>query len=141
MQERVPHFMVPGIFIKLDALPLSANGKVDRKNLPVPNGQRAESADMYAPPETSMEKSIAMMWQEVLGVKDPGIHDDFFHLGGQSIMTIRIVQRINQAFQINLPMRAIFTEPTIASLALLVEETLIEKLEAATATAVAAGSN
>ncbi|PYP84773.1 MAG: non-ribosomal peptide synthetase, partial [Candidatus Angelobacter sp. Gp1-AA117] len=141
MQERVPHFMVPGIFIKLDALPLSANGKVDRKNLPVPDGQRAESVDMYAPPETSMEKSIAAMWQEVLGVKEPGIHDDFFHLGGQSIMAIRIVQRINQAFQINLPMRAIFTEPTIASLALLVEETLIEKLEAATATTVAAGNN
>jgi amino acid adenylation domain-containing protein len=141
IQERVPHFMVPAIFIKLDALPLTENGKVDRKNLPVPDGQRPESVDMYAPPETSMEKSIAAMWQEVLGVKDPGIHDDFFHLGGQSIMAIRIIQRINQAFQINLPMRAIFTEPSIASLALLVEETLMEKLEATAATAAATGSN
>jgi acyl carrier protein len=88
-----------------------------------------------------MEKSIAAMWQEVLRVKNPGIHDDFFYLGGQSIMAIRIVQRINQAFQINLPMRAIFTEPTIANLALLVEETLIEKLEGAAETAAAAGRN
>ena len=141
MQEQVPHFMVPAIFITLDALPLTANGKVDRKSLPVPNGQRPESANVHAPPETSMEKSIAGMWQEVLRVKNPGIHDDFFDLGGQSIIAIRIVQRINQAFQINLPMRAIFTEPTIANLALLVEETLIEKLEGAAETAAAAGRN
>jgi acyl carrier protein len=75
------------------------------------------------------ERAIASIWQKVLQIEKTGIYDDFFQLGGQSILAIQIIQRINQTFQVNIPMRAMFEEPTIIGLALLVEETIIGKLE------------
>ncbi|HEV2991581.1 MAG TPA: non-ribosomal peptide synthetase, partial [Candidatus Angelobacter sp.] len=130
MQEKLPAFMVPATFIELNALPSTTNGKVDRRALPTPGTDRPALAAAYVEPQTVMEHSVAAIWQKVLRLEKVGIYDDFFDLGGQSLLAIQIIQRINQTFEIDLPMRTIFTEPTIAGLAILVEEMVLEKLEA-----------
>jgi acyl carrier protein len=127
--EKLPEFMVPFAFIELKALPTTANGKVDRRALPAPGMDRPTLEAEYVEPQTMTEQAVAAIWQQVLRLERAGIYDDFFQLGGQSILAIQIIQRINQAFEIDLPMRTIFAEPKIAGLAVLIEETVLKKLE------------
>ncbi|HEY2389798.1 MAG TPA: amino acid adenylation domain-containing protein, partial [Candidatus Angelobacter sp.] len=129
MQQELPMFMTPSIFVELPSLPTTTNGKVDRRALPMPGTDRPQVEAVYVEPQTMTERAIASIWQKVLQIEKTGIYDDFFQLGGQSILAIQIIQRINQTFQVNIPMRAMFEEPTIIGLALLVEETIIGKLE------------
>jgi acyl carrier protein len=95
-----------------------------------PHGAAASDSDGDAEDLGPTERKIAEIWSEVLKVEHVGIYDNFFELGGQSILAIQVIQRINQAFHASLSMRAIFEEATVAGLALLIEEALIEKLEA-----------
>jgi len=138
--EKLPEFMVPFAFVELKALPTTANGKVDRRALPAPGTERPTLEADYAEPQTMTEQSVAAIWQQVLRIEKVGIYDDFFQLGGQSILAIQIIQRINHAFEIDLPMRSMFAEPTIAALSLLIEETVLEKLESQPEPQVEAGS-
>ncbi|MET0650624.1 MAG: non-ribosomal peptide synthetase, partial [Pyrinomonadaceae bacterium] len=132
LRERLPVYMTPSAFVTLDALPLTRNGKVDRRALPAPpRAGRGGLAVAYAPPQTEVEVVMASIWRGVLRLDEVGIHDDFFGLGGQSILAIQIIHRVNQSFGVNLPMRAIFDDPTVTGLSLLVEETLVERLETA----------
>jgi acyl carrier protein len=85
---------------------------------------------VYTPARTSQEASLASIWSEVLSLERIGIDENFFDLGGHSLLAAQIIHRINHTFEIDLPMRVIFDQPTIAGLALSVEEALIEKLEA-----------
>jgi acyl carrier protein len=130
LQERLPVYMMPTAFVQLENLPMTPNGKVDRRALPATSGRQRGWEVVYVAPETDVERAIAAIWQEVLRVGKVGINDNFFQLGGQSILAIQIIQRINQIFQVNLPMRVIFDEPTIVGLSVLVEEILIGRLEA-----------
>lgn len=113
--QKLPDYMVPSYFVELEAIPLTSNGKADKRSLPKPDfaGQTAES---YAKPTTDMEAYLAQVWQDVLGIEKVGIHDNFFELGGDSIKAIRIAARLNQQ-QMKLETKTLFRHPTIAELA------------------------
>ncbi|WP_164020355.1 non-ribosomal peptide synthase/polyketide synthase [Pyxidicoccus trucidator] len=120
LQERLPEFMLPSAFVSLEALPLTANGKVDRKALPVPDGALA-SASEYIAPRDETEQRLAALWGEVLRVERVGLHDNFFTLGGHSLLATQVVSRIRAAFGVELPLRTLFEAPTLEALARAVE--------------------
>jgi amino acid adenylation domain-containing protein len=130
LEERLPAFMVPAGFVPLETMPLTVNGKINRLALPAPDGGRPTLETAFVAPETEMERAVTEIWKGVLRFDEIGVYDDFFRLGGQSILAAQVMQRINQRFRVNLPVRLIFDKPTVANLAVLVEEALIERLEA-----------
>ena len=132
LQERVPLYMAPTLYIQMAALPKSTSGKTDRRTLAALATPEAHPAREYVPPHTELERAIAAIWESVLHIEKPSMLDDFFQLGGHSVRGIQVVQRINQAFPVNLTLRSIFTEPTVAGLAMLVEEMILDKLESET---------
>ncbi|HVP65957.1 MAG TPA: amino acid adenylation domain-containing protein [Anaeromyxobacteraceae bacterium] len=111
----LPQFMVPQHFVRLDAFPLTPNGKVDKKALPAPDGSASKTE--YAPPRTEAEKRIAAMWAESLGLPRVGIHDNFFHLGGHSLLASQMITRLAREDGIAVPLRKIFEAPTVAQFA------------------------
>ena len=119
LKDRLPHYMIPSSFVLVDAIPLTANGKIDRQALqllaPTPSASVLERE--VAPPRTDTEIALAAIWRELLQVPDIGVDDDFFELGGQSLMAIRAVSRIREAFGVDVSLRNIFDQPTLAGLA------------------------
>ncbi|HYO14111.1 MAG TPA: amino acid adenylation domain-containing protein, partial [Thermoanaerobaculia bacterium] len=120
LRRGLPEPMVPAVFVELPALPLNANGKVDRKALPEPERTAEENA--YEAPRTPTEERLAAIWAELLGAGRVGIHDDFFDLGGHSLLATRVASRVREDFGVELPLRALFEAPTVASLAARIEE-------------------
>jgi len=112
----LPDYMVPSAFAFLDAIPLTPNGKVDRGALPIPGPDLSDLTVGYVAPRNQVEHVMAEIWAEVLEVKSVGVFDHFFELGGHSLSATRLIARLNSAFQIDLPLRSIFIEPTIAGL-------------------------
>jgi acyl carrier protein len=102
--------------VVLDTLPLTANGKIDRKALPAPEGSTAKAA-AYVAPRTVTEGILAGIWAEVLGLGQVSIEDNFFDLGGHSLLAMQMVSRVRQALSVELPLSELFTAPTIAGLA------------------------
>jgi amino acid adenylation domain-containing protein len=127
LQERLPGYMVPSAYVGLERLPMTVNGKVDRRALPEPEGARDLSAE-YVGPRTEVEGVVAGIWAEVLGVERVGVHDDFFELGGDSISSMRVISRVREAFEVEVPLRALFEAPTVADLAEQVEDRAIDAL-------------
>jgi amino acid adenylation domain-containing protein/FkbH-like protein/non-ribosomal peptide synthase protein (TIGR01720 family) len=119
--ERLPDYMVPSAFVLLDALPLTPNGKLDRKALPDPQAERHDSAADGMLPRSSAEAALAAIWREVLGVERIGIHDNFFALGGDSILSLLVVSKAQQA-GLRLTPRQLFQHQTIAELAAVAAE-------------------
>src|SRR5262249_31682827 len=117
LRARLPEHMVPSAFVALDALPLSANGKVDRKALPAPEPARPQSDDSYVAPHGPVEETVARVWAEVLGLERVGAHDNFFDIGGHSLLATQVLSRLRQAFPVDLSLRRLFEEPTVANLA------------------------
>ncbi len=115
--ERLPAFMVPGTFVALAALPLTPNGKLDRKALPVPTGARADLAASYVAPETDLEQTIAAIWRQVLGVDKVGIHDNFFDLGGHSLLMAQVQSQLKRRLHEDLPLVTMLEYPTVSALA------------------------
>jgi amino acid adenylation domain-containing protein len=128
--ERLASAMVPAHFVQLDAMPLAASGKVDRAALPAPDMARGTGAGAYAPPTGDLEATLVEIWQEVLGIARIGVHDDFFELGGHSLPAIRIVSRINDAFDIDFPLDDFFANTTVARLAVAVDAVLLAEIDA-----------
>ncbi|MDQ3905137.1 MAG: amino acid adenylation domain-containing protein, partial [Actinomycetota bacterium] len=112
----LPNYMVPAAVVLLDALPLNANGKLDRRALPDPEWHAGSSAG-YVAPRTDAEQIVAQIWAEILGVEQVGAADNFFELGGDSILSIRVTSRLRAAFGVDLSPRAVFTHSTVAELA------------------------
>lgn len=112
----LPASMVPNAFVALPALPLTPTGKLDRRALPAPDlpARTATAADL---PRTPVEVGLASIWSEVLGLGTIGVHDSFFELGGHSLLATRVVARVRELLHAELPVRAIFEQPTIAGLA------------------------
>ena len=127
VKERLPEYMVPVAWVEMPSLPLTPNGKVDRKNLPAPEYQRAELAGEYQEARTPAEEVMAGIWAEVLKLDRVGVHDQFFELGGHSLLATQVVSRIRNAFQVELPLRALFETPTVAGLAERVEHVQRER--------------
>ncbi|MER6346057.1 amino acid adenylation domain-containing protein [Streptomyces sp. NPDC001595] len=113
----LPAYMVPSAFVELDALPLTANGKLDRAALPAPHSGDAAQAAAYEPPRPGTETVVAEVWAQVLGVERAGRHDDFFDLGGHSLHAATATARIRARTGTELPLAAVFTAPTVAELA------------------------
>ena len=116
LREKLPEYMVPSALIFLEQLPLSSNGKVDRKALPVPGGEWLDSRKEIVPPRTVMEAGLLEMWQELLSVNQISIHDSFFELGGDSLLAVQLVARIRKKFAIELAIGTLFELPDIAGL-------------------------
>jgi amino acid adenylation domain-containing protein len=116
LARKLPEYMVPAQVIVLDQLPRNGHGKVDRSALPVPSGERPVGDIAYAPPRTAVEHQLAEIWQDILGIGQIGVHDDFFDLGGDSLMALRCITRANRA-GIALAPISLFRYPTIAELA------------------------
>ncbi|MBV9774815.1 MAG: amino acid adenylation domain-containing protein, partial [Gemmatimonadetes bacterium] len=114
LAERLPEYMVPGAFVVLEELPVTANGKVDRGALPAPE---TASGEAYVAPRTPVEELMAGIWAEVLKTGRVGAEDDFFALGGHSLLATQVVSRARQAFGVEVPLRALFEAPTLAALA------------------------
>ena len=121
LKERLPEYMVPAAFIQLEAMPLTKNGKLDRRALPEPDGQVAASETAFVPPRTPLEDVLAGIWAEVLQVDAVGVNDNFFALGGHSLVAIQAITRVRELFNVELLLRAFFESPTVAQLAAAIE--------------------
>ncbi|HEX5887024.1 MAG TPA: amino acid adenylation domain-containing protein [Pyrinomonadaceae bacterium] len=127
--QRLPEYMIPSLFVNLEALPLLPNGKVNRPALPVPDSSRPELRRPFAAPENPTQARLVELWMNVLALDQVGIHDDFFELGGDSILATRLVARISRTFGVDLPLRELFWKPAVFDLAPVIEELVIEQLE------------
>ena len=116
LKQKLPEHMVPSAFVRLEALPLTPNDKVDRRALPMPDGTRPVE-ETFAPPLTLFEEVLANIWSEILRLDSVGIHDNFFELGGHSLLAVRVLAQIEKTFGKNLPLSTLFQSPTIEELA------------------------
>ncbi|MCP4663312.1 MAG: amino acid adenylation domain-containing protein, partial [bacterium] len=121
LQEKLPDYMVPAAFVFVDALPLLPSGKVDRRALPAPQWRHGEMSDLVAP-RTQVEELLAGVWAEVLGLDQVGVDDNFFELGGHSLLATQVASRVREAFGVELALRRLFETPTVAGLALSIQE-------------------
>lgn len=128
LHAKLPDYMVPPQFVTLDTMPLSANGKVDRKALPAPD-HGSRQARKRVDPRNETEQAIAGMWADVLKTREFGVNDSFLELGGNSLQAVQMLSRICKTFQVDIPLAALFEAPTIADMASLVEQKLIEQLD------------
>jgi acyl-CoA synthetase (AMP-forming)/AMP-acid ligase II/acyl carrier protein len=126
-RARLPSYMVPAAFVLLDALPVSANRKLDRAALPAPGGARPALGRRYAAPETPVEEVLASIWREVLALDRVGVEDDFFDLGGHSLLAVKMLARLADELGVSLPLGAIFERATIRGLAEAVAEQLVRE--------------
>ncbi|MCP2166909.1 non-ribosomal peptide synthetase [Goodfellowiella coeruleoviolacea] len=114
IRSTLPDYMVPSAFVALDALPLSPNGKLDRKALPAPGTARPTLEAAYLAPRTPVEEVLAELWSTVLDIDRVGVRDDFFELGGYSLAATRIAALVGETFGVDVPLRAVFEAPTVA---------------------------
>ncbi|HEY0737984.1 MAG TPA: amino acid adenylation domain-containing protein [Herpetosiphonaceae bacterium] len=120
LKQQLPDYMVPSTFVMLDALPLTPNGKVDHKALPTPDTASLEPDATYVAPRTPVEDLLASIWASVLRRERVGVHDNFFDLGGHSLLATQVVSRVRDALQVDLPLRDMFSAPTLAGMAALI---------------------
>ena len=130
MSETLPEYMVPALFVPLQALPLTPNGKVDRKALPRPGATTAAPVDDTAP-RSETETQLAAIWCEILSLERCGVHADFFSLGGHSLLVPRVIWTISERLEVELPVRALYSAPTVAELALRVDAQRLLSVEPA----------
>ena len=114
LKAQLPEYMVPSAFVILESLPLTTNGKIDRRALPAPDFQ---SEEQYVAPRNPIEEILAAIWVKVLKVEQVGIHDNFFELGGHSLLATQLISRIRKDFKVEMPLRELFVAPTVAELA------------------------
>jgi thioester reductase-like protein len=122
LKELLPNYMVPAAVVCLAEFPVTPNGKIDRRALPAIADDRKLAANML--PKTEMEQTISKIWEEILGLAQVSIQDNFFEFGGNSLLAIQMMSQLNENFQIDLPVRQIFANPTIAELTLTISSTL-----------------
>jgi amino acid adenylation domain-containing protein len=122
LKLKVPDYMMPSVFVMLDALPLLPNGKVDRRALPAPEGTRIKPGDSFVPPKDALELQLTKIWEKVLGCKPIGLTDNFFELGGHSLLAVRLFAKMEELTGKKLPLVTLFQAPTIEQLVGLLRE-------------------
>jgi acyl carrier protein len=115
--ESVPAYSIPSAIIRLESVPLTANGKLDTRALPRPGSSRPEIALAYVPPRTPTEETLAAIWAELLQIERIGAEDDFFELGGHSLLAVKMVARLRDALGVELALPAVFKGRTLAAVA------------------------
>jgi acyl carrier protein len=130
LAKRLPSYMIPALFVPVADFPQTANGKLDRQALPDPAVERQQRAAAYVAPRTPMEERIAAIWSELLGVRLVGVDDDFFALGGHSLVAARVISRVRRDLDVQLPIRDVFIYPTVAGLAERLEEAILASSDA-----------
>jgi amino acid adenylation domain-containing protein len=128
VEQKLPALMVPSRFVMLDALPLTLNGKVNRKALPEPGQSRPELDIPFVAPRTPVEMELAQIWAKVLSLEQVGVHDSFVELGGHSLAATRVVSQVIKTFQVEIPLSALFEAPTVAEMAAVITECQARKL-------------
>jgi acyl carrier protein len=126
LQERLPDYMIPSVWMKLDALPLTPGGKVDRKALPPPNSQRPDLPSAYVAPRSAIEREICAVWRDVLGLESVGVTDKFFDLGGNSLQAALVHGKLCAKFEKNLLLFELFQFPTIEAMAKYISDEHVE---------------
>ncbi len=116
LQEYLPDYMVPSGYVFLDSFPLTPNGKLDRRALPAPEAKKADPTEDYKPPHNEVERTIASVWQEVLHVEKVGVNDNFFDLGGHSLLLVRVQSRLCELFDREVSIIELFKYPTVQML-------------------------
>ena len=129
LKSKLPDYMIPSLFVFLECLPLTANGKVDRRALPAPDQSRPELEESFLAPRTPVEKIVAQIWAEVLKLEKVGIHDNFFDLGGHSLLATQVVSRLRDGLRVELPLRTMFEKQTVEELAMVIAKIQVEKTE------------
>jgi amino acid adenylation domain-containing protein len=129
LAQKLPPALVPTFFVTLEQLPLTANGKVDRRALPQPDPSLTNLKREFIAPRNATEELVSGAWSEVLGISQIGIHDNFFELGGHSLRATQVLSRINVIFKIELRLSAVFEHSTVAGLAAAIEDHLVAQLE------------
>jgi acyl carrier protein len=117
LHEKLPEYMVPAVFVLLEELPLSANGKVDRRALPCFDASCLELTESFVAPRNAVEEVLAQIWSDILGSERVGIYDNFFELGGHSLLATQVIAQIGEALDLELPLSRLFETPTVADLA------------------------
>ena len=117
LKARLPDYMVPSVFVTIDALPMTPNGKLDQGALAELNPAGAQSSNGYVPPRNESEESLVRIWAEVLKVERIGVLDNFFELGGHSLLAAQVIARVRKHMGVEVPVRSLFEEPTVAALA------------------------
>ncbi|HYR08036.1 MAG TPA: phosphopantetheine-binding protein, partial [Longimicrobium sp.] len=122
--RELPEYMVPAAFVVLEALPLTANGKLDRKALPAP--ELASAEETYVAPRTPVEEVLAEIWAEVLRLERVGVHDSFFELGGHSLLIMRLLAHVQATFNLKISIRTVYSMPTLEAMAGEIERRVYE---------------
>ena len=117
LSASLPDYMIPTYFTLMEAWPLNANGKIDRKQLPKPNAEDAQAASDFVAPRTDLEKHLAELWKDILGLSAVGVTDNFFLSGGHSLSAAQMVARIEEEFEVKINLRNVFMRPNIEALA------------------------
>ena len=130
LKDKLPDYMVPGAFVFLAAMPVTPNGKLDRKALPEPDQDRQGCGQTVAAPRNFVEATIAEIWADILRMERVGIHENFFDLGGHSLKATQVMSRVRHSFGVDLPLRVLFEAPTVAELAARVGQTMPQADEA-----------
>lgn len=129
LKDKLPGYMIPWTIVILDEIPLTGHGKIDRLALPVPQGKRSRNAGEYEPPVSDLERVMAEIWGELLQVNKVGRFDNFFEMGGHSLLAIRLTSQVNEAFGEDLPLRVIFESPKLMDYAEALEREAGDRLE------------
>lgn len=130
LENELPQFMVPSVFVRLEALPLTQNGKVDRAGLPAPTAENTLGDEVFTAPRTPVEERLAAMLTALLKLEQVSVHDNFFMLGGHSLLGTQLISQIRGAFGVELALRTLFEAPTIEQLALEIEQLITARVEA-----------
>ena len=117
LMQQLPAYMVPSAIMFLEAIPLNSNGKIDRRNLPLPESPRPEYEKQLVAPRNSLEEEVVASWSRVLGIEQISIYDDFFALGGDSLLATRVTSSLRTSLAVEIPLRSFFEAPTVAQLA------------------------
>lgn len=128
LKEKLPDYMIPSAFMNLDEIPLTATGKVNRRELPDTGNTRPELDTFYVPPRTPVEEKVAEIWAEVLSLDRVGIHDNFFDLGGHSLAATRVVSRVINFLQVGLPVQSLLDAPTVADMAATILQAKVKEI-------------
>jgi acyl carrier protein len=129
LSKKLPDYMIPAAFVRLEAIPLTPNGKANRRALPLPDLARPLLEQIYVAPRNETEVELTNIWSDVLRIERVGIYDNFFELGGHSLLATQAIARIQQKFQIDLPLYTLFEAPTVATFAERVAQREIEQFD------------